>query len=152
MSLTKRIQATATKIFQASDGAMYILQMVNSTTLIVAQGALPDLLRSEAPAGVDEKVYMEQLLASNPEQAAKIVEMGMNMRPATLKAGLIGEVLPTGESVYFTFVSKPAHQLQDGEINVDLIPLELAKELEVEIKKIGQPAVEAADTARFPDQ
>lgn len=170
MSLTKRLQAHGIKHHQAKDGAIYILQKVDTTSALLKSGNVPDILAainaSESGAAVpapegetpEQKAereraarakVMEDLMKGDPAKAVAAIQGGLEIRPNILRDGLVGEIGPDGVPVYFVHVDKPLHLLQEREVNVRYLPAELAEELAEEIRKIGRPAVEAAETATF---
>lgn len=155
MSLTQRIKQYARQ-YQASDGTTYLLQRVNDAKGLLADGALPRIM---AVLGEDEFAKLEgmtnaeffEMVRQKPE-LADVVTIGASTVARQLQHGLVGELQADGKPIYYRWVDKPIHALQEGEVNVDFIPDDLAQELAQQINAIGRPAVEGRDVSTFPRQ
>lgn len=140
MSLTSKIKEASSKRFQASDGIFYALQKVNSTKMIIDQGNIADLMTLKGNAG-----DLEQMMMVDPTSASKAVKVAMQMKPDFVRAGLIGEFDEQGNLKLFRWVDKPAVLLEDGEVNINLIPDALLEEFFEAIGELSPKAPSVQD-------
>jgi hypothetical protein len=157
VSLTHRLKSLARE-YQASDGTTYLLQPVNDAKSFLADGSLPRILASleqddfkRMEGGMTNDEFFA-LIRQKPN-LTDVMTVGVGAMRRQLEQGLVGELTPEGKPIYYRWVDKPLHALEEGEVNVDFIPDRLAQELIQQIQAIGRPpAVEGRDVTTFPGQ
>ena len=147
MSLTKLIQASSGKHYQAKNGTIYLLQKVRGLEVMLENGNLPDLLKMQPKDGV--AVDMNALLAANPDSVAKVLGASLLTPRRTLEKGLLGEMGPDGVVMY-RWTDKNLYALEEGEVNASLVPDELRTELLEQIELLSADPVAPEVATRFP--
>lgn len=160
MSLTQRIKRDSAKVFTATDGGVYLLQKVDRRNTLIESGMMLDVL-SVSDLEVDEtddsNGIRSMIAGKTREEASSILRGMFGSTGAMLKAGLIGERVPDPsdatkyKDIYFVWTTKDAFSLEEGEVNINLIPDALQSELMTAIAALSKPPVAPEAVTRFPE-
>lgn len=160
MGLTQRIKRESAQVFTTTTGETFLIQKVDRRNTLIESGMMLDMLNIESleiDEADDSSQIRKMIEGKTREEASSILRGMFGSTAAMLKAGLIGERVPDPsdatkyKDIFFVWTHKDAFNLDEGEININLIPDALQSELMTAIAALGAPPIATEAVARFPE-